>query len=65
MRDDARDAAAALGLGPTQLDQVARNAGLLAAPTARADRIYTGVLYDALGLARSTPRHAGGRPDGW
>jgi cytoplasmic iron level regulating protein YaaA (DUF328/UPF0246 family) len=47
---DPQAAAVALGLGPTQLDQVARNAGLLEAPTARADRIYTGVLYDALGL---------------
>jgi cytoplasmic iron level regulating protein YaaA (DUF328/UPF0246 family) len=43
-------AAAVLGLGPTQADQVVRNAGLLAAPSARADRIYTGVLYDALDL---------------
>jgi cytoplasmic iron level regulating protein YaaA (DUF328/UPF0246 family) len=43
--------ATALGLGPTQLDLVARNAALRTAPTARADRIYTGVLYDALDLA--------------
>jgi uncharacterized protein len=43
-------AAATLGLGPTQADLVARNARLRSAPTARADRIYTGVLYDALGL---------------
>jgi len=43
-------AAETLGLGPTQVDQVARNARLLTASTARADRIYTGVLYDALGL---------------
>jgi cytoplasmic iron level regulating protein YaaA (DUF328/UPF0246 family) len=47
---DPAGAAAALGLGPTQLDLVARNAALLTAPTARADRIYTGVLYDAMGL---------------
>jgi cytoplasmic iron level regulating protein YaaA (DUF328/UPF0246 family) len=45
------DAAAVLGLGPTQLEEVARNAGLRTAPTARADRIYSGVLYDALDLA--------------
>jgi cytoplasmic iron level regulating protein YaaA (DUF328/UPF0246 family) len=45
------DAAVALGLGPTQLDEVMRNAGLRTAPTARADRIYSGVLYDALDLA--------------
>ncbi|MGY2874437.1 uncharacterized protein ACVW00_001627 [Marmoricola sp. URHA0025 HA25] len=47
---DPKAAAHALGLGPTQLDLVARNAGLLTAPTARADRVYTGVLYDAMGL---------------
>lgn len=44
-------AATVLGLGTTQLDQVLRNSRLLTAPTARADRIYTGVLYDALDLA--------------
>ncbi|GAA0971310.1 peroxide stress protein YaaA [Nocardioides aquaticus] len=50
-RDDPDAAAAALGLGPTQRDLVSRNAGLATAPTARADRVYTGVLYDALDLA--------------
>jgi len=45
------DAAVALGLGPTQLDEVVRNAGLRTAHAARADRIYSGVLYDALDLA--------------
>lgn len=44
-------AAATLGLGPTQLDLVRTNAALLEAPTARAERIYTGVLYDALDFA--------------
>ena len=44
-------AARMLGLGPTQADDVRRNARLLAAPTARADAIYTGVLYEALDLA--------------
>jgi len=44
-------AAATLGLGPTQAHHVDRNARLLSAPTSRADRIYTGVLYDALDLA--------------
>jgi uncharacterized protein len=48
--NDPERAAVTLGLGPTQQDQVERNARLLTAPTARADRIYTGVLYDALGL---------------
>jgi len=36
-----------LGLGPTQLDELARNAALRDAPTARADAVYTGVLYEA------------------
>ena len=44
-------AAEVLGLGPTQADDVRRNASLDTAPTARADAIYTGVLYDHLDLA--------------
>lgn len=36
-----------LGLGPTQLDELARNAALREAPTGRADAVYTGVLYSA------------------
>jgi cytoplasmic iron level regulating protein YaaA (DUF328/UPF0246 family) len=40
-----------LGLGPTQSDDVRRNAHLRTTPTARADSIYTGVLYDALDVA--------------
>lgn len=44
------DAAAVLGLGATQADLVALNARLRTAPTARADAVYTGVLYDALGF---------------
>ncbi len=47
--DEPDRAAGVLGLSPGQLDLVARNVGLLAAPTARADKVYTGVLYDALG----------------
>jgi cytoplasmic iron level regulating protein YaaA (DUF328/UPF0246 family) len=39
-----------LGLGPTQADDVRRNARLRDLPPAPAERIYTGVLYDALGL---------------
>ena len=50
-RDDPEKAAAVLGLAPGQVELVQRNAGLETAPTARADAIYTGVLYDALGLA--------------
>lgn len=48
---DPADAAKVLGIGHTQHDLVELNAGLRTAPTARADRIYTGVLYDALDLA--------------
>jgi uncharacterized protein len=47
---DAEVAAATLGLGTTQLDEVARNAALREAPTARADQVYAGVLYEALDL---------------
>lgn len=47
-------AAAVLGVGHTQLDLVRRNAGLADAPTTRADRLYTGVLYDALDLGSLT-----------
>lgn len=50
------DAAALLGLGPTQRDLIERNRELATSPTARADRVYTGVLYDALDLGSlSTP----------
>ena len=45
------DAAAVLGLGGTQADLVDLDARLRTSPTARADRVYTGVLYDALGFA--------------
>jgi hypothetical protein len=45
-------AAAALGLGPTQSGDVRRNARLRDLPTAPAERVYTGVLYDALGLTK-------------
>ena len=44
------EAATVLGLGPTQADEVARNADLACAPTARADQVYSGVLYEALDL---------------
>ncbi len=39
-----------LGLGPGQADEVARNARLRSAPTVPAQRLYTGVLYEALDL---------------
>lgn len=44
---NATRAAKRLGLGPTQLDELARNANLMTAPTAWADAVYTGVLYAA------------------
>jgi cytoplasmic iron level regulating protein YaaA (DUF328/UPF0246 family) len=50
-RQDPDAAATALGLGPGQVDLVEQNTLLRTARTARADRVYTGVLYDALDLA--------------
>jgi len=44
---NATRAAKRLGLGPSQADELARNAILREAPTARADAVYTGVLYSA------------------
>jgi cytoplasmic iron level regulating protein YaaA (DUF328/UPF0246 family) len=41
---------AVLGLSERQHDEIARDADLLTAPTARAADIYAGVLYDALAL---------------
>ncbi len=52
---DPAPAAAALGLGKTQQDLAFANADLRDAPTARADRVYTGVLYDALDLPGLSP----------
>jgi uncharacterized protein len=45
----------ALGLSTGQVDDVRRNARLRELSTAPAERIYTGVLYDALGLTTLTP----------
>jgi cytoplasmic iron level regulating protein YaaA (DUF328/UPF0246 family) len=63
--DDARaEAARVLGLGRTQIAEVERNAGLREAPTARADEVYSGVLYEALALGSLAPaarRRATGR----
>jgi uncharacterized protein len=47
---DEPGAAAALGLTAGQLDEVRRNQRLRAAKTLPAARLYTGVLYEALGL---------------
>ncbi len=45
-----RNAMKALGLGPTQADAIEINAGLAEEPTARADEVYTGVLFANLDL---------------
>lgn len=50
-----------LGLGPTQLPELERNARLADEPTARADTVYTGVLYaawDPAGRSDAARRHA-------
>ncbi len=49
--DEPEGVAEVLGLGRTQVGEVAANARLGSAPAARADRVYTGVLYEALDLA--------------
>ncbi|WP_426246742.1 peroxide stress protein YaaA [Nocardioides sp. LHG3406-4] len=49
------DAAEVLGIGSTQADLVGLNARVRTAPTARADAVYTGVLYDALSFADLSP----------
>ena len=48
-------AAKTLGIGTTQRELVDLNRDLRTAPTQRADHVYTGVLYDALGVATLTP----------
>ncbi|WP_460846949.1 peroxide stress protein YaaA [Nocardioides ultimimeridianus] len=63
-RDDPARAAEVLGLSAGQADLVDRNAALRSAPTARADRVYSGVLYDALDVATlsaGAKRRAGSR----
>lgn len=45
---DVADAARVLEVGSTQHDLVTLNARLRTAPTARADHVYAGVVYDAL-----------------
>jgi uncharacterized protein len=61
---DPEKAAATLDLPPSQLDLVARNAALRTASTARADQVYSGVLYEALDvptLSAAAKRRAGTR----
>ncbi len=45
-----------LGLGKTLADALPRNANLRAEPTARADEVYSGVLYSALDFASLNDR---------
>jgi uncharacterized protein len=52
-----RNALSVLGLAPGLVAQVERNTRLRGAPTQPAERVYTGVLYEALGLTR-LPRAA-------
>ena len=54
LADDVPTARAALGLSPTQDDEIARNASLWTSPTMPALHRYTGVLYDALDVASMT-----------
>ncbi|PYC77282.1 peroxide stress protein YaaA [Streptomyces tateyamensis] len=51
-RGDEETAAEVLGLSKGLRGEVARNAGLRSAPALPAGELYTGVLYDALGLAK-------------
>lgn len=57
-------AAGVLGLGRTQTDQVTANARLRTTPAARADRVYSGVLYEALDVG-SLPGPARRRATSW
>jgi cytoplasmic iron level regulating protein YaaA (DUF328/UPF0246 family) len=54
-RNDPARAAAVLGLGPTQADEVTRNASLSTAPARPAADLYTGVLYEALDFGTLPP----------
>ncbi|TIC85703.1 peroxide stress protein YaaA [Nocardioides sp. GY 10127] len=61
---DLAAAARVLEVGATQTDLVEANRGLREAPTARAERIYTGVLYDHLdagSLTAAAKRRASSR----
>ncbi|WP_459986674.1 peroxide stress protein YaaA [Nocardioides sp. AN3] len=61
---DPTAAADTLGVPKTQPELIGLNARLRTAPTARADRIYTGVLYDALAfdtLSAAARRRASSR----
>lgn len=49
------DAPALLGVSPNLTEEIARNTRLREAPAMPVDRLYTGVLYDALDLASLDP----------
>jgi hypothetical protein len=53
--DDAEKAQRVLGLPDGLAGEVARNAALATSPTAPAARVYSGVLYEALGLDSLSP----------
>ncbi|MBI1349862.1 MAG: peroxide stress protein YaaA [Actinomycetales bacterium] len=55
-RADVDEAAAVLGLGPTQRGEVGVNARLRREPCAPAIEVYTGVLYEALDASSLSPR---------
>lgn len=55
-----RNALSVLGVAPGLAALVERNTGLRGAPTQPAERVYTGVLYEALGLT-TLPRAARAR----
>ncbi|GAA1976424.1 peroxide stress protein YaaA [Nocardioides panacihumi] len=48
-------AAETLGVPKTQSELIGLNASLRTSPSARADRVYTGVVYDALSFATLSP----------
>ncbi|WP_433241656.1 peroxide stress protein YaaA [Streptosporangium sp. CA-135522] len=52
------EAQTVLGLSPGQLGEIDKNRNLRAAPTLTAAELYTGVLYDNLGLASLSPEAA-------
>lgn len=56
------DALAVLKVGPSLVDDVRRNRHLRTAPAAPAGQVYTGVLYEAAGLA-TLPADAADRAD--
>ncbi|WP_321160604.1 peroxide stress protein YaaA [Janibacter hoylei] len=58
------DAHEVLGVSPNLVEEVARNTRLTTAPAPPAAEVYTGVLYDALGLGDLTPGSDGGPTGG-